>query len=43
MLPYYEGQDDGGGVHTNSGVNNKAVYLMVEGNLQIHNSPKDGD
>jgi Zn-dependent metalloprotease len=28
---YYEGEDDNGGVHTNSGVNNKAVYLMVEG------------
>jgi len=28
---YYEGADDNGGVHTNSGVNNKAVYLMVDG------------
>ncbi|HET9906171.1 MAG TPA: choice-of-anchor Q domain-containing protein, partial [Anaerolineales bacterium] len=28
---YYEGEDDSGGVHTNSGVNNKAVYLMVDG------------
>ena len=28
---YYEGEDDNGGVHTNSGVNNKAVYLMVDG------------
>jgi hypothetical protein len=26
--PYFE---DNGGVHTNSGVNNKAVYLMVDG------------
>jgi Zn-dependent metalloprotease len=28
---YYEGDDDSGGVHTNSGVNNKAVFLMVDG------------
>jgi Zn-dependent metalloprotease len=28
---YYEGEDDNGGVHTNSGVNNKAVNLMVDG------------
>jgi len=28
---YDEGQDDSGGVHTNSGVNNKAVFLMVDG------------
>ncbi|MBI5704366.1 MAG: M4 family metallopeptidase, partial [Chloroflexi bacterium] len=28
---YYEGADDNGGVHTNSGVNNKAVSLMVDG------------
>jgi Zn-dependent metalloprotease len=28
---YYEGGNDNGGVHTNSGVNNKAVYLMVNG------------
>jgi Zn-dependent metalloprotease len=28
---YYEGQEDNGGVHYNSGVNNKAVYLMVDG------------
>ena len=28
---YYEGEDDNGGVHFNSGVNNKAVYLMVDG------------
>jgi len=28
---YYEGADDNGGVHWNSGVNNKAVYLMVDG------------
>jgi Zn-dependent metalloprotease len=28
---YYEGGGDSGGVHTNSGVNNKAVYLMVDG------------
>ncbi len=28
---YYEGDLDNGGVHTNSGVNNKAVFLMVDG------------
>ncbi len=28
---YYKGSGDNGGVHTNSGVNNKAAYLMVEG------------
>ena len=28
---YYTGSDDNGGVHINSGVNNKAAYLMVEG------------
>jgi Zn-dependent metalloprotease len=28
---YYEGTDDNGGVHFNSGVNNKAVFLMVDG------------
>ena len=28
---YYQGPNDNGGVHTNSGVNNKAVYLMVTG------------
>jgi Zn-dependent metalloprotease/DNA-binding beta-propeller fold protein YncE len=28
---YYTGPGDNGGVHFNSGVNNKAVYLMVEG------------
>ena len=28
---YYEGEADNGGVHFNSGVNNKAVYLMVDG------------
>lgn len=29
---YYNGDsDDSGGVHTNSGVNNKAAYLMTEG------------
>ncbi|MFT3894170.1 MAG: M4 family metallopeptidase [Anaerolineales bacterium] len=28
---YYMGEGDNGGVHTNSGVNNKAAYLMVEG------------
>lgn len=27
---YYRGEDDSGGVHTNSGINNKAVYLMAE-------------
>jgi Zn-dependent metalloprotease len=28
---YYTGADDNGGVHWNSGVNNKAAYLMVDG------------
>ncbi|HEX6270870.1 MAG TPA: M4 family metallopeptidase [Anaerolineales bacterium] len=28
---YYEGDGDNGGVHYNSGVNNKAVVLMVDG------------
>ena len=28
---YYCGSSDGGGVHTNSGVGNKAAYLMVDG------------
>lgn len=28
---FYVGPFDNGGVHTNSGVNNKATYLMVEG------------
>ncbi len=28
---YYEGEGDNGGVHFNSGINNKAVYLMVDG------------
>ncbi|HXD08794.1 MAG TPA: M4 family metallopeptidase, partial [Anaerolineales bacterium] len=28
---YFEAADDGGGVHHNSGINNKAVYLMVNG------------
>jgi Zn-dependent metalloprotease len=28
---YYKDSGDNGGVHTNSGVNNKAVYLMVDG------------
>lgn len=28
---YYTGSGDNGGVHFNSGVNNKAVYLMVDG------------
>jgi hypothetical protein len=28
---YYTSGEDNGGVHTNSGVNNKAVYLMVDG------------
>ena len=28
---YYTGEGDNGGVHYNSGVNNKAVYLMVNG------------
>ena len=30
---YYTGSDDNGGVHINSGVNNKAAYLMVEGGI----------
>jgi hypothetical protein len=29
--PYYDPYWDNGGVHTNSGVNNKAVFLMVDG------------
>lgn len=29
--PSYGGDNDQGGVHTNSGVNNKAAYLMVDG------------
>jgi Zn-dependent metalloprotease len=28
---YYKGNADSGGVHSNSGVNNKAAYLMVDG------------
>jgi len=28
---YYLGADDNGGVHFNSGINNKAAYLMVDG------------
>src|SRR6185503_21324336 len=28
---YYQGEDDSGGVHYNSGINNKAVFLMVDG------------
>lgn len=28
---YYKGRDDYGGVHTNSGVGNKAAFLIVEG------------
>lgn len=28
---FYVGSDDNGGVHFNSGVNNKAAYLMVDG------------
>ena len=28
---YYQGAGDSGGVHFNSGVNNKAVFLMVDG------------
>ena len=28
---YYEGDEDNGGVHHNSGINNKAVFLMVDG------------
>jgi Zn-dependent metalloprotease len=30
-LNYYEGKADNGGVHSNSGVNNKAAYLIVDG------------
>ncbi len=30
---FYTGTGDNGGVHTNSGVNNKAAYLMVEGGV----------
>lgn len=29
---YFIGTEDNGGVHYNSGINNKAVYLMVDGN-----------
>ena len=28
---YYVGEGDNGGVHTNSGINNKAAYLMTDG------------
>jgi bacillolysin len=28
---YYKGSEDAGGVHTNSGINNKAAYLMTDG------------
>ena len=28
---YFGGEDDNGGVHTNSGVNNKAAFLMTDG------------
>jgi hypothetical protein len=28
---YYKGANDNGGVHWNSGVNNKAIFLMVDG------------
>jgi bacillolysin len=28
---YYTGTDDYGGVHTNSGINNKAAYLLTDG------------
>ena len=28
---YFEGEEDNGGVHYNSGINNKAVFLMVDG------------
>jgi Zn-dependent metalloprotease len=28
---YYNSDSDNGGVHSNSGINNKAVYLMVDG------------
>ena len=34
---YYVGDDDEGGVHTNSGVNNKAVYLMTAAAGETHN------
>ena len=30
---YYTGDGDNGGVHTNSGINNKAVYLMTDGGV----------
>ncbi len=30
---YYCGEGDGGGLHTNSGVNNKAAYLMTDGGI----------
>ncbi|PSB00956.1 M4 family metallopeptidase [Merismopedia glauca] len=30
---YYTGGEDNAGVHTNSGVNNKAVYLMTDGGV----------
>jgi Zn-dependent metalloprotease len=30
-LPYTDDNWDNGGVHTNSGINNKAVFLMVDG------------
>ena len=30
-LDYYGGEDDGGGVHINSGVNNKAAFLLTDG------------
>src|SRR5215213_4815777 len=28
---YFAGEEDNGGVHSNSGINNKAVFLMVDG------------
>jgi len=28
---FYKGSNDNGGVHKNSGVNNKAAFLMVDG------------
>jgi len=28
---YFQGEDDNGGVHANDGINNKAVFLMVDG------------
>ncbi len=31
VVPYFDDYWDNGGVHSNSGVNNKAVYLMVDG------------